>query len=160
MKIFVLLQRLPYAFPAESIKEKIRSTNFFVNYPVTDLKKTLSFCSALGFTYNPQFTDENAACMVIREDIYAMLLVKDFFKSFITKGIADTTNEVEVIVTLSAESRAAVDAMAEKAQRAGAALSETRDHGWMHQRGFTDLDGHHWEVFYMGLRAMPCATVS
>lgn len=131
------------------------NTKIFVNLPVADLKKTMSFFSALGFTFNPQFTDENAACMVISEDIYAMLLVKDFFKSFVTRGIADTSKEIEVILSLTTESRAAVDAMAEKAQRAGAALTETRDHGWMYQRGFTDLDGHHWEVFFMDLSAMP-----
>lgn len=136
------------------------SKQIFVNLPVTDLKQTMNFFSALGFTFNPQFTDENAACMVISKDIYAMLLMKDFFKSFISKGIADTAKEVEVIVTLSAESRAEVDALAEKAQRAGATLTETRDHGWMYQRGFTDLDGHHWEVFSMDLNAMPSASVS
>ena len=143
----------------EFIKEKKMSKQIFVNLPVADLKQTMNFFSALGFTFNPQFTDENAACMVISKDIYAMLLMKDFFKSFISKRIADTAKEVEVIVTLSAESRAEVAALAEKAQRAGAALTETRDHGWMYQRGFTDLDGHHWEIFYMDLNAMPSASV-
>ena len=131
------------------------STKIFVNLPVSDLERSMAFFSALGYSFNPQFTDENAACLVISEDIYAMLLVKDFFKTFITRDVADTSKVVEAILSLTAESRAEVDAMVEKAQRAGAHITETRDHGWMYQRGFADLDGHLWEVFYMDMSAVP-----
>lgn len=131
------------------------NTKIFVNLPVSDLKKTMAFFSALGYTFNPQFSDEKAACMVISEDIYAMLIMKDFFKTFITKDITDTSKTVEVILSLTADSRAEVDALMLKAERAGAELTETRDYGWMYQRGFTDLDGHYWEVGYMDMNAIP-----
>ena len=136
-------------------KEHSMKTKIFVNLPVADLQKSMDFFAALGFTFNPQFTDANAACLVISDDIYSMLLVKDFFKTFIDKEVADAEKTTEVIVSLTVESRAAVDEMVEKALRAGAALTETRDHGWMYQRGFADLDGHLWEIFYMDMSAVP-----
>lgn len=127
----------------------------FVNLPVEDLDRSKAFFSKLGYTYNPQFTDENAACMVISEDISVMLLRRDFFKNFIKKEIADTSKVVESITTLNMENRAEVDAILKNALAAGASETLTMDEGWMYQRGFADLDGHLWEYFYMDMNTIP-----
>ncbi|MCP3167732.1 VOC family protein [Myxococcus qinghaiensis] len=125
-------------------------TKIFVNLPVESLERSVGFFTKLGYTFNPQFTDANATCMVINEHIYAMLLVKPFFKSFIKKEISDATKSTEVIIALTVDSRAAVDALMEKALAAGAKESkEKMDHGFMYQRSFEDLDGHQWESFWM-----------
>jgi len=122
----------------------------FVNLPIESLNRSVEFFSQLGFTFNKQFTDENATCMVISEDIYAMLLVKPFFKGFINKEIADTSKVTAAIIALSADGRAEVDALADKALKAGAkATKPPQDHGFMYLRSFEDLDGHQWEVFWM-----------
>ncbi|MBI4149589.1 VOC family protein [Candidatus Woesearchaeota archaeon] len=128
----------------------------FVNVPVKDLAKTIRFFTALGFTFNPQFTDENATCMIIGKDMFAMLLVEKFFKTFINKEICDAKKSTEVLLALSVESREEVDNMMKKAIAAGG--NEPRapqDHGWMYGRAFEDLDGHIWEVFYMNESKMP-----
>lgn len=125
-------------------------TKIFVNLPVESLDRAVGFFTKLGYTFNPQFTDANATCMVITEDIYAMLLVKPFFKSFIRKEVADTKTSTAVIIALSAESRAAVDALMDKALAAGAKeTKEKTDMGFMYQRSFEDLDGNQWESFWM-----------
>ncbi|NBD13411.1 MULTISPECIES: VOC family protein [Corallococcus] len=125
-------------------------TKIFVNLPVESLDRAVGFFTKLGYRFNAQFTNDNATCMVITEDIYAMLLVKPFFKSFIKKEIADAKKSTEVIIALTAESRAAVDALLEKALAAGAKESkEKMDQGFMYQRSFEDLDGHQWESFWM-----------
>ncbi|NVJ24419.1 MULTISPECIES: VOC family protein [Myxococcus] len=125
-------------------------TKIFVNLPVESLERSVGFFTKLGYTFNPQFTDANATCMVINEHIYAMLLVKPFFKSFIKKEISDATKSTEVIIALTVDSRAAVDALMEKALAAGAKESkEKMDQGFMYQRSFEDLDGHQWESFWM-----------
>ncbi len=122
----------------------------FVNLPVKDLQKSMSFFSNLGFKINKQFTDENAACLVITEEIYAMLLLEKFFKTFIKKEIADSTKFTEAILALNTESRAEVDSILAKALAAGAKeYREAEDYGWMYGRSFEDLDGHLWEVGYM-----------
>ena len=133
------------------------NTKMFVNLPVKDLKRTKEFFAGLGFAYNPQFTDDNAACMIVGEDNYAMLLVYDFFKTFIPKGkdIADSEKSVESIVSLTAESREKVDEMVDKAIQLGGKPSGSQDYGWMYERGFEDLDGHLWEIGYMDLSAVP-----
>ncbi|MGI0025453.1 MAG: VOC family protein [Nitrososphaera sp.] len=126
------------------------ATKIFVNLPVKDLNKTIAFFTKLGFTFNPQFTDENATCMIVGEDIFVMLLVDKFFKTFTKKEICDTTKDTEVIVALSAESREKVDHMINKVIEAGGREPrEPQDHGWMYGRSFQDIDGHLWEVFYM-----------
>jgi predicted lactoylglutathione lyase len=126
------------------------STKIFVNLPVKDLKRSVEFFTKLGYTFNPQFTDENATCMIIAEDIFAMLLVEKFFKTFTTKSIADAKTSTEAIVALSCESRAAVNRIADAALAAGAKqLREPQDHGFMYQRSFEDLDGHIWEHLWM-----------
>lgn len=122
----------------------------FVNLPVKDLEKSQTFFQALGFTFNPQFTDETAACMVISEDIYAMLLTQPKFKTFTPNEICDATKATEVLVALSCESRQEVADMMHKALAAGGRrYSEPKDHGFMVQDGFQDPDGHIWELFYM-----------
>ena len=126
------------------------TTQIFVNLPVKDLNKSIEFFTKLGYEFNSQFTDENATCMIVDENIFVMLLVEKFFKSFTPKEICDTTKNVEVLVALSFESRAEVDAMVAKAIAAGGTTyKEPQDHGFMYQHGFQDLDGHIWEIFFM-----------
>ena len=121
----------------------------YVNLPVKDLNRTIEFFTKLGFTFNPQFTNENATCMIIGPNIYAMLLIEEFFQTFTKKPISDATKSIEVIQALSLDSRQEVDDMVAKAiQAGGTAPNETQDHGWMYSHGFEDLDGHFWEVFY------------
>lgn len=116
----------------------------------------MEFFGKLGFTFNEQFTDENAACMVIGENLYTMLLTEAFFQTFITKEIADTTKVTEVLNALSVESREEVDEMMAKALEAGAnEPREPQDQGFMYSRAFEDLDGHIWEVFYMDMSQAP-----
>lgn len=126
------------------------TTKIFVNLPVEDLNKTIEFFTKLGFGFNSQFTDENATCMIVGEDIFVMLLVEKFFKTFTKKEICDTTKNTEVIVALSTESREKVDQMINKAIEAGGRESrEPQDHGWMYGRSFEDINGHLWEIIYM-----------
>jgi uncharacterized protein len=125
-------------------------TKIFVNLPIKDLNKSVTFFTKLGFSFNPQFTDENATCMIIGEDIFIMLLVEKFFKSFTKKDVCDTSKNTEAIVALSVESREKVDQMIEKAIDAGGSEPrEKQDQGWMYGRSFEDIDGHLWEVFFM-----------
>lgn len=122
----------------------------FVNLPVQDLTKSMDFFSLLGFTFNSQFTDDTAACMVISEDIYAMLLTHAKFKEFTPNPICDATKSTEVLVCLSCENRAAVDDMVRKAVAGGGkTYNQPQDYGFMYGHGFQDLDGHIWEVIYM-----------
>lgn len=131
------------------------ATKIFVNLPIKDLNRTVDFFTKLGFSFNPQFTDENATCMIIGEDIFVMLLVEKFFKSFTKKEICDPTKDAEVIVALSAESREKVDQMINRVIKAGGTESrEPQDHGWMYGRSFQDIDGHLWEVIYMDVSAL------
>ena len=126
------------------------STKIFVNLPVKDLKRSVEFFTKLGYSFNPQFTDENATCMIISEDIYAMLLVEPFFKTFTPKTIADAKTSTEVLVALSCESRADVESIVGKAFAAGAKnFRPAQDHGFMYQHAFEDLDGHIWEHLWM-----------
>lgn len=125
--------------------------DIYINLPIKNLEKTKAFFSALGFTFNPQFTDEKAAALVLNEEkgMYAMLLTEEFFKTFTKKTIADATNTIEVINAIGLESREKVDEMMEKAFAAGATkVNEKYDYGWMYGWSFQDLDGHVWEVMY------------
>ena len=124
--------------------------NIFVNLPVNDLERSKAFFAALGFSFNPQFTNEIGACMVIDANSYAMLVTKPFFQTFTPNLIADARATTEVLVALSYDSKAEVVAMIEKAVEAGGnTYSDPKDHGFMYQHGFQDLDGHIWEVFWM-----------
>jgi uncharacterized protein len=131
------------------------ATKIFVNLPVIDLEKSIGFFTHLGYTFNPQFTDETATCMIMSEDIFAMLITEEKFKTFTPKEICDATKSTEVIVALTCESRGEVDDMVHKAVAAGGTTyNEPQDYGFMYQHGFQDLDGHIWEVFYMDPNAI------
>ena len=119
----------------------------FVNLAVNDLPRSKAFFESLGLTFNPQFTNDKGACLVISEHIYAMLLVKDFFKTFTDKAIVDTDKATEVLLCLSCESRAEVDAVVAKAVAAGGKTPRPKqDYGFMYSHGFEDPDGHTWEL--------------
>ncbi len=122
----------------------------FVNLPVKDLSKSVEFFTKLGFDFNPDFTDENATCIVLSEEAFVMLLVEDFFATFTNKKIADAVKNTEAILALSAESREEVDELADNALAAGAQPSnDPTDQGFMYTRSFQDLDGLLWEVLWM-----------
>ncbi|WP_343199888.1 VOC family protein [Stenotrophomonas sp. MYb238] len=122
----------------------------FVNLPVRDLDASKTFFAALGYAFNPQFTNQDAACMVVSESIYVMLLMEPFFQTFTPQPVCDARRQTEVITCLSVADRAAVDELVDKALAAGASEPmPARDYGFMYQRGFQDLDGHLWEIAYM-----------
>lgn len=125
-------------------------TKIFVNLPVKDLPASMKFFRALGYEFNPQFSDDTAACLVISEEIYAMLLTHEKFKQFTPKKICDTATSAEMLLCLSCESREQVDGLVKKALAAGGTCSpKPTDHGFMYEHDFTDLDGHGWGLFYM-----------
>jgi uncharacterized protein len=131
-------------------KEHKVATKIFVNLPVKDLKRSMGFFGKLGFAFNSQFTDETAACMVVSDDIYAMLMTQDKFKTFTPKQICDATRSTEVLVCLSTDSREEVNELVRKAVAAGGTTyHEPQDHGFMYGHGFQDLDGHIWELAFM-----------
>lgn len=130
----------------------------YVNLPVKDLGRTKQFFTALGFSFNPQFSNEQAVCMVISENIFAMLLVESFFQTFVKKPIVDATKATEVLVCLSCDSRAQVDELVARALAAGgSAPNPVQDYGFMYSHGFEDPDGHVWELAYMDPTATPPA---
>ncbi len=132
------------------------ATKVFINLPVKDLNKSKTFFEGLGYSFNPQFSDEKAACMVISDTIYAMLLTEPFFKTFTKKEICDAEKSTEVLIALDASSRDDVTKTVAKAKALGATIySEPQDHGWMYQHSFADLDGHQWELAYMDETQLP-----
>ena len=133
---------------------RTKEHQLFVNLPVKDLPKTMEFFSKLGFEYNRKFCDENAACMVLSDKAYVMLLKESFFKTFTNKELCDTKTHTEGLIALSYESKEAVNALVHKAFEAGGTKAqEPVDHGFMYGWSFYDLDGHHWEVFWMDPKA-------
>lgn len=131
------------------------NTKVFINLPVRDLEASKAFYTALGYTINQQFSNEQAACVIISDEIYVMLLTEPFFKGFTTKEIADSSKTSEMINCLSADSREAVDDLVRKARDAGGAVPRNpQDMGFMYGHGFEDLDGHIWEVMYMDMQAV------
>ena len=125
-------------------------TMIFVNLPVSDLERAKTFYSALGFGINQQFTDDKAACIVISDAIFAMLVTKSYFSTFTSKDIADTSTSVAAINALSRDSKAAVDAIADKALTSGGLqTNEPQDLGFMYSRSFQDPDGNMWEALWM-----------
>jgi predicted lactoylglutathione lyase len=125
-------------------------SQIFVNLPVKDLKRSVNFFTKLGYTFNPTFTDENGTCMLLGDNLYAMLLVEKFFSTFTSKTIADTTKSTEVINCIACNSREQVDSLVAKARAAGAKVPrEPQDHGFMYAHGYEDLDGHTWELIHM-----------
>ncbi len=128
----------------------------YVNIPVKDLDRAIAFYTHLGFTFNAQFTNNDATCMVVSENIMVMLLREDFFQKFTPKPIAEAQKTTEVIICISAENREEVDRYVRLAIEAGGkALMPVQDHGFMYGHGFEDLDGHLWEISYMELSDMP-----
>ena len=122
----------------------------FINLPVKNLKKSMEFFSKLGFNFNLQFTDDKAACMIIGENIYAMLLLEKFFKTFTNKEICDAKKNTEVLIAIDAESKKAVDELVRKAVEAGGSTyRNSQEQGWMYGHSFADLDVHQWEVLYI-----------
>ncbi|GAA3728178.1 VOC family protein [Flavobacterium ginsengisoli] len=131
-------------------------TKIFLNLAVKDLNRAVKFFNELGFSTNPKFTNEQGACIVISDNIFTMLLVEEFYQTFTPKKICDSTTTSEVLISLSMESREKVDETIEKAVKAGGTdYQEAKDYGWMYQRTFLDLDGHHWEVFFMDESQIP-----
>ncbi|WP_141731362.1 VOC family protein [Oligoflexus tunisiensis] len=132
------------------------STKMFVNLAVKDLKRSMAFWESLGYHFNPQFSDETAACLVFGDDAYAMLLTHEKFRGFSPNAICDTSKQTEVLVALSCESKEDVAEKVKRALAGGAKrYTEPKDYGFMVQDSFQDLDGHVWELFYMDPNAVP-----
>jgi len=128
----------------------MKHAQIFVNLPVKDLKRAVDFYSKLGYAFNPQFTDENATCMIVGENLFVMLLVEKFFSGFTSKAIVDTSKATEVLTCVSCDSRAQIDELVAKARAAGASTPrQPQDHGFMYSHGYEDLDGHTWELVHM-----------
>ena len=126
----------------------------YLNLPVKNLGKTIKFFTKVGFKFNKQFTDKNATCMIIGKNIFVMLLVEKFFKTFIKKKISNAKKNTEALIGIAVGSRKEVDKMVNSAMKAGGKeTKKAQDHGWMYTRTFEDLDGHTWEIFYMNMKA-------
>ncbi|WP_326541560.1 VOC family protein [Pseudorhodoferax sp.] len=122
----------------------------FVNLPIKDMARSQAFFRSLGYEFNPQFTNEQGASLVLGENLFAMLLVEPFFQSFTKKTIVDAHQSVEVLVCLSCSGREEIDDLVRKARAGGATVpNEPQDYGFMYSHGFTDLDGHVWELVHM-----------
>ena len=133
----------------------MNSRKLFANVPVRDLKRSMDFFSKLGFTFNPKFTDDKAASMIVSEEAFVMLLTEPFFKTFTRKEICNTGTSTESLFALSCSSRAEVDELVKKAVAAGGTHAmDPMDHGFMYGWSFYDLDGHHWEVIWMDPAAL------
>lgn len=151
MQAFVLL--VQFRSPVIPSEGSIMNKQVIMNMSVKDLDKSKAFFSALGYTFNPTFSNEHAALMVITENsINAMLMTEPFFKSFHTKQVSDTREAIEMWICLTCDSREEVDSLVAKAVAAGAsATGEPSDHGFMYGHGFEDLDGHTWQLNYMSV---------
>jgi uncharacterized protein len=132
-----------------------RPRSIFVNLAVRDLQKSMDFFRALGFSFDPRFTDHDAGCLIVNDHAHVMLLVESYFRTFTRRDICDTSTASEGLFALSCSSRAEVDDVVEKAVAAGGSYAmETQDHGFMYVRSFYDPDGHHWEVMWMDPAAL------
>lgn len=124
----------------------------FINLPVKDLDKSVGFFTNLGFSFNPQFSDDKAGCMVVSDSIFVMLLTETYFKTFIDTGVCDANQQTEVLIALDADSAEEVKEFVSKAQSLGGRIyAEPKDHGFMYQHSFADLDRHKWELVYMDM---------
>ena len=127
-----------------------RARKMFVNLAVRDLEKSKTFFAALGFSFNPKFTDDKAACMIVNDEAFVMLLTEPFFKTFTRREVCDTSRYTEGLLSISCGSRTEVDEVVKKALAAGGQHAmDAQDHGFMYGWSFYDPDGHHWEVFWM-----------
>ena len=132
--------------------------NLYVNLPVKDLERTVEFFNALGFSFNPMFTDENATCMIVNDGTSVMLLVESYFATFTKKPLADAHAVTETLLALSVDSPIEVDDFVARALAKGdSEYAEPKEYGFMYQRGIADLDGHQWEVFFMDEAQFPGA---
>lgn len=132
------------------------ATKIFINLPVKDLDRSMNFFKSLGFSFNPQFTDEKAAGMVVSDNIFVMLLTENYFATYTRKQVCDATKATEVLIALDTSSRDEVKEIISKAKSLGADIyAEPQDHGWMYQHSFADLDGHQWEFVYMDVTQLP-----
>ena len=129
----------------------------FISIPVNNLRKSINYFTKIGYTFNPQFTDKNATCMIIDEKkgIFVMLLIKKFFKTFTDKKIVNAKQAAEMQIGLSVDSRQKVNAWANKALKAGGKEVNKSDQGFMYSRDIEDLDGHVWGIFYMDMKKFP-----
>lgn len=121
----------------------------FINLPVRDLDRSAAFFKALGFKFNQNFSSKNAVCVVVNKDVYVMLLREDLFKKFSRKKVSETTDDSEVIISFAVDSPGDIDTLVERALLAGGTASEPYDYGWMKGWGFSDPDGHQWEIMYL-----------
>jgi predicted lactoylglutathione lyase len=122
----------------------------FVNMPCKDLARSKAFFEALGYRFNPQFTNDQGASLILGDNLFAMLLAEDFAKTFTSKALVDARTSTEQWVCLSCDSREQVDTLVAKARAAGGTVpGEPTDHGFMYGHGFEDLDGHHWELVHL-----------
>jgi predicted lactoylglutathione lyase len=134
---------------------QVRSRKIFVNLAVRELERSKEFFTKLGFTFEPKFTDEKAACMIVSPEAFVMLLEEPFFKTFTRRELCDTTRQTEGLFALECGSRAEVDEMVETALGAGGSRAmDPMDHGFMYGWSFYDPDGHHWEVLWMDPKAL------
>jgi predicted lactoylglutathione lyase len=130
----------------------------FINLPVKDLQKSFNFYTALGFTNNPQFSDDTAKCMVWSDSIFVMIMTHEKFAGFATKPIADTKTNLAALLSLSVESVDEIHRIADGGLKAGGTEpSDMKDYGFMQQRTIEDPDGHTWEIFYMDMSKLPAA---
>jgi predicted lactoylglutathione lyase len=130
----------------------------FVNLAVEDLPRSMAFFRALGYDFNPQFTNDMGACLVLGDNLHAMLLTRPFFQTFTSKSLADPRQSTEVLTCLSCSSRAEVDQLVARAVAAGGtAPRPPQDHGFMYGHGYDDLDGHTWELSHVDLSALPAS---
>lgn len=137
------------------------ATQIFFNLPVKDLNRSVEFFAALGFSFNPDYTDENATCMIINENAYVMLLVDTFFKTFTSKNVANSKDSAEAIIAYSVDSREAVDEAVRTALASGGSPSEDpQDYGFMYNHSFQDPDGHLWEVMWMDPAGPPADSMA
>jgi uncharacterized protein len=135
---------------------KNNSRQIFVNLAVRELAPSMEFFRKLGFQFDPKYTDDKAACMIISEQAYVMLLAEPFFRTFTKKEICDTSSHTEGLFALSCNTRAEVDELVNRAKAAGGKHAmDPQDHGFMYAWSFYDLDGHHWEVLWMDPKGMP-----
>ena len=131
-------------------------TKVFINLPVKDLARFVEFFQNLGFSFNQQFTDEKAGCMIVSESIFVMLLTSTYFKSFIDTEVCDAHQSTEVLIALDAASADEVRQFISKAESLGGRIyTEAKDHGFMYQHSFADLDGHKWEMAYLDMGQFP-----
>jgi predicted lactoylglutathione lyase len=132
------------------------STKVFINLPVKDLTRSMAFFQGLGYSFNPQFTDEKAGCMVVSENIFVMLLSDPYFRTFIDTEVCDAHRMTEVLIALEANTKEEVVELVGKAVELGGRLyAKAQDHGWMYQHSFADPDGHKWEVIFMDATQLP-----